>query len=104
MAENSIKSAVEFLRKIRAEKEVRIKFTKKDGTERLMHCTLDFEKIPSDDHPKKVDLPNILELIDKHDIVHVYDLEKHGWRSVPYSRSEWLEDAEGVRFSIKKRG
>ena len=104
MAENNITTAVEFLRLVRAAKDVHLFFIKKDGEERLMHCTLDYSRIPKDKRPKNVDLPKILELINKHDTVRVYDLEKHGWRSVPFSRAKWVEDDNGVKYSIKRKG
>ncbi len=100
---NIIDKAVDFLEKIRNEDFVKLKFTKADGTERIMKCTLNFDKIPKSDQPKKIDLPKILKLINNSSVVHVYDLEKKGWRSVKFDRVEWLEDAENVRFNIKRK-
>jgi hypothetical protein len=89
--ENIISSATEFLDKIRKEKEVTIKFVKKTtNQERTMKCTLDFNRIPLSDRPKDVNLSKILGLIRKHKILHVYDLEKQGWRSVPFDRVQWM--------------
>lgn len=55
---------------------VKITFTKKDGTERVMNCTLD---------------PKVLPLVETHqqkreqdkpkDYIAVYDTEAKGWRS-----------------------
>lgn len=90
--ENIIRTATEFLDKIRQEKEVTIKFVKKTtNQERTMKCTLDFSKVPISDRPKDVNLSKILGLIRKHKILHVYDLEKQGWRSVPFDRVQWME-------------
>lgn len=96
-----ISSAIEFLKRVRAEDFVTIKFIKQDGSERIMKCTLNFEKIPEDHRPKKVDLSQILKLIDKNGILHVFDIEKIAWRSVPFNRVQWLQTPSNVRFTIK---
>jgi len=54
--------------------EVRIKFTKKDGTERDMLCTLAESKIPEDKKPK-----SDTSITDE--VLRVFDLEKQDWRS-----------------------
>jgi len=84
--EDVISSAIDFLSKISQEEEVSIKFTKKDGTTRLMRCTLKFDKIPKNKRPKNVDVSKILKLIKDNMILHVFDLEKHDWRSVPFKK------------------
>ena len=66
-----------------------------------MRATLDFSKIPEKDKPKKVDVPQILKLIQKNKIIHVYDLEKKAWRSVPFDRVDWLQTPTR-RFVMKK--
>jgi hypothetical protein len=101
MADDVIKSAVEFLERIKAEDEVTIKFRKKNNEERIMRCTLNFGKIPKEKHPKDVNLAKILKLIDKHKIIHVYDLDKNDWRSVPFDRTEWLRTAE-KQYAVRK--
>jgi hypothetical protein len=97
-----ILSAIEFLKKLRSEQEVVIKFIKKDGNTRLMRCTLDFKKIPKENLPKGVNLPQILNLIQKN-ILRVYDLDVSGWRSIPFDRTEWLETPTKQRFYMKER-
>ncbi len=97
-----IVSAVKFWKKVFEEKDVVIKFVKKDGTDRIMRCTLDFTKIPNIDHPKRVDIEKILKLIQQNKIMHVYDLEKKGWRSVPFDRVEWM-DTKTRRYYVKKK-
>ena len=90
-----IQNAIQFWHKLNTEEEaVRIKFTKKDGSTRYMQCTLNFQKILAKDHPKKVDLPKILKLMQNSGILHVYDLEKKGWRSVPFNNVEYLQAGE----------
>jgi len=102
MPEDIIDNVIDFLNRIRTEDEVTIKFTKKDGTTRIMKCTLNFGKIPREDHPKEVNLPKILKLLKASKILHVYDLEKHAWRSVPFEAAEWIETPDRRRFRVKK--
>jgi len=54
-----------------------IVFTKKDGTERVMRCTLNSAMIPADKHPKSDSTVK-----PRTDAVQaVYDLDADGWRS-----------------------
>jgi len=55
---------------------VDLKFTKVDGTERVMKCTLVPNLLPEIEinENKKTRKENL-------DIIKVYDLEKNGWRS-----------------------
>ena len=55
--------------------EVTISFTKKDGTERKMICTLAENKIPSEKMPKNS------EKSKSDDALAVFDIEKNDWRS-----------------------
>ena len=98
---NVITSAIEFWHKLNEEKVVIIKFTKKDGTVRVMRCTLDFTKVPKADRPKNVDFPKILNLLQTSGIMHVYDLDKKGWRSVPFQRVEYLRTRDNVQYKIQ---
>ena len=54
-----------------------VTFTKKDGTDRKMLCTLDMKSVPEEHQPKtdgNVTARN-------NEAVRVYDLEKEAWRS-----------------------
>lgn len=97
-----IVSAVQFWQKVYTEKTVTVKFVTKDNRDRIMRCTLDFEKIPTKDHPKTVNIEKILKLIQKNKIMHVYDLDIKGWRSVPFDRVEYLQTQRGKRFYMKQ--
>ena len=97
-----IDSAADFIEMVRNNLSVKLKFTKADGTVRIMKCTLNFSLIPKIDQPKELNLPKILKLIKNNKIIHVYDLEKQGWRSVPYDRTEWIENVESKRFKIRR--
>ncbi len=103
LEESIINSATEFLDKIRNEKLVTIKFVKKTtGQERTMKCTLDFSLIPISDKPKSVNLSAILSMLNKHKILRVYDVEKQGWRSVPFDKVQWMETkSDNKRYRIK---
>jgi uncharacterized pyridoxamine 5'-phosphate oxidase family protein len=100
MASLIIKNAIEFFQKIKENKEVNLEFTKKDGSKRLMRCTLNFENIPKEKRPKDVNMVQILSLINKNKIIHVFDLDKQEWRSVPYDKVKWLEDDQNIKYSI----
>lgn len=56
---------------------IRIVFTKKDGTERAMLCTLSEAKIPQDKQPKT----EATSSQTSGSAVRVFDLEKSEWRS-----------------------
>lgn len=54
---------------------VRLVFTKKNGTERVLFGTRNIRHIPPEDHPKGSEQSR------KSDTLPVYDLEAKGWRS-----------------------
>jgi hypothetical protein len=54
-----------------------ITFTKKDGTERIMSGTLNFDHIPQEKHPKQ----KSGEHQTQHTTVTVFDVIKEDWRS-----------------------
>jgi len=97
--EELIRNAVKFWETLYDAGEATIKFTKKSGEARSMKCTLDFDKIPQRHHPKTVNMPKILKLMQKSGIIHVYDLEREDWRSVPFERVDWIETSE-KRFKV----
>ena len=101
MANEIITSAIDFLKKIKEEKFVTVEFTKQDGTTRIMKCTLNFPSIPPKDKPSSLDLEKILKLIRDNNILHVYDLEKKGWRSCPFDKVKWIENPQKVRYLVK---
>ena len=56
--------------------EVTVTFTKKDGSERVMLCTLDPDKLP------KIEVTeNKKERKKSNEVIAVYDVESRGWRS-----------------------
>lgn len=60
--------------------EVTIKFTKKDGSDRTMLCTLNEQKIPFEKLPK-VKEDGSPATIFTTDAARVFDVEKQEWRS-----------------------
>ena len=98
-----IVSAITFWKIVYDEKQVVIKFRKLNGVDRIMRCTLDFKQIPQPDKPKSVNIENIPRLIQKNKIMHVYDLDKKAWRSVPFDRVEYMDTKERRYFTKKKQ-
>ena len=58
--------------------EVTVTFTKKDGTERVMKCTLDPNVLPKQEIKEGEDRT---ERLKTDTVVPVYDVEAKGWRS-----------------------
>ena len=65
----------EWLLGLLRDSEVTVKFTKKDGSERKMLCTLAENKIPNEKSPKNSGKTKSDEAL------AVFDLEKQSWRS-----------------------
>lgn len=66
---------------------VQVTFTKKDGTERVMKCTLDDQLIPQPELPLE---ENKKEKKINPDVQAVWDIENEGWRSFRWdSVKEW---------------
>ena len=75
----------EWLRGLLHNEEVKITFTKKDGTEREMLCTLVNDKIPSEKAPKNTGKSGSDEAI------AVFDLDKNDWRSFRWDSVKKIE-------------
>jgi hypothetical protein len=71
----STKKEKDWLRTLLHEGVVGITFIKKDGSERLMQCTLAESKIPSEFAPKGS------EKTKSDEVLPVFDVENDGWRS-----------------------
>lgn len=100
-----IDDIIDFWDKIVNNDIVKVKFIKKDGTERIMRATLNFKRIPKDKHPDEFSLPKVLKLVKTRGIVHVFDLDKMEWRSLPFNQVEWLETpTHRYSINLKKRG
>lgn len=95
-----IERAIKLIRFLRSDNIRKIKFKKADGSDREMMATLNFDKIPKKNRPKKMETDKLLKMISKNKIIHVYDTEKDGWRSVNLDRIEWIEDDEGNKQTL----
>jgi hypothetical protein len=62
-------------------KNLCVVFTKKDGTERAMQCTLVESKIPADKQPKAQEAESQTVRNFSDDALRVFDTEKQEWRS-----------------------
>lgn len=97
--EYTITSAIEFLKMIKSQKIVQIKFKKKDGSDRIMRCTLDFSIIPKKDRPSTLNLEKIIKLMYVNHILKVFDVENEGWRSIDFTSVEYLS-ADGKMYKV----
>lgn len=72
----------ETLKNFLREHVLSVVFTKKDGSERVMECTLKPDLLPphetNTDNP--IDFPATMRA-ENPDVIQVYDLENNGWRS-----------------------
>jgi hypothetical protein len=73
---------------LKSEEYIDILFTKADGTERQMRCTLNENKIPADFAPKSTERKKSDE------VLPVFDIENQGWRSFR------LDSVKNVQFHI----
>jgi hypothetical protein len=66
---------------------VEITFIKHDGSERVMTCTLNSDRIPLSAKPK-----GTREIRENDEILRVYDLDNKGWRSFRLDTViEWVD-------------
>jgi len=69
---------------------VDITFTKKDGSERILKCTLMESKIPTEKVPKGT------EKSKNDEVVPVFDVENDGWRSFRWDSIKQINFTLGV--------
>lgn len=72
-------SREQLIEQLTSTKLTTVTFTKKDGSERVMHCTRNMATIPSEFHPK-----NSVD-VESSDNIRVFDLDAQNWRSFNYS-------------------
>lgn len=68
----------EILELLRGRWPIIVEFTKNDGTNRVMKCSLNNKYISEEHRPKSKSIDTYHENLD---IIRVFDLEKEGWRS-----------------------
>jgi hypothetical protein len=71
----------ELMKKL-AEGVTTVKFTKKDGSDRVMVCTRSPNLIPTEFQPKTSETEETTEVSDN---IRVFDVEKQGWRSFNFA-------------------
>lgn len=77
---------------------VTVSFTKKDGTERVLHCSTNTVHIPTDKHPKvhetntedPINFPKAKSV----EAQAVFDIDKQEWRSFRWA------DVNNVRYTL----
>ena len=79
------KKEKDWLRTLLKEDVVSITFIKKDGSERIMQCTLSESKIPSEFAPKGT------EKAKSDEVLPVFDVENGGWRSFRWDSIKKIE-------------
>lgn len=67
---------------------VSVVFTKADGSERTMNCTLKLENIPEDQHPKST-------IKSESDQIRVFDTDIDAWRSFNFGSVKTI-DGESI--------
>lgn len=75
-------------------KDLCVVFTKKDGTQRELFCTLNESRIPSDKQPKAQDPNATTTRKVSDDALRVFDTENQEWRSF-----RW-DSVKEVRFDL----
>ena len=84
----------DWVRSLLQKQPVTVTFTKADGTDRDMQCTLNWDLIPTDKHPKGPDNSPVDGIVreskqrkepDLHTL-RVFDVEKQEWRSFRFDR------------------
>lgn len=102
--EDTITTGIDFLTKIQSGHFVLLKFTKKDGSTRLMKATLNFDLVPKEKKPKDTNIERIMKELEDKKILRVYDLEKKDWRTIPFEEVEWLQtydkDNKTIRYKL----
>jgi hypothetical protein len=94
----TLDTGLEFWDKVFKADVVKLRFRKKNNEMRDMTATLNFTRIPKEDHPKTVNLKQIVNQIRKNKILHVYDIDKQGWRSVPFDRLSWVRIGNKIYY------
>jgi len=68
----------EFLKSFLSNQVMLVRFTKRDGSERVMLCTRDMKLIPEENHPKGANFT------ENPDVLRVWSTDDEGWRSFRY--------------------
>jgi hypothetical protein len=80
----------EWFKQLLRTEEVEVTFTKKDGTERVMRCSLNENDVPSFDATK----PSSRRV--SKDVIAVVDLDKKEWRSIRWDSMKIIKFSLGT--------
>lgn len=83
------KVSKDWLKSVLRNETVTLTFVKKDGSERVMVCTLNENKIPEEKMPK-VDKEEIKKRVNE-DVQPVFDLVNNDWRSFRWESVKKIE-------------
>ena len=73
-----------------------VTFTKKNGEERVMPCTLDFYQIPEEHHPKGNNT------VSKQEVISAWCTDKNGWRSFRVDSVNKFTTSENIDVELKE--
>lgn len=104
-----ITSAWELMRLMEDLDVATVKFFKRDGSVRIMKCTINLKLIPKDDYPKGLKQGDpwkpsaMMKRAEVHHQVRAYDLDVHGWRTINFDTAEWVKDIKtNTTYRIQK--
>ena len=60
-------------------------YSKKDGTSRDIHSTLNFDIIPKEKHPKKKEI-STMENMSSKGLIVIFDVKKNSWKSLTINK------------------
>jgi hypothetical protein len=90
----------ELVSSLRSGKKVKVGFKKKDNSDRIMQCTLDFGRIPKEHYPKGVKTASEVKTPEFTSYFNVYDEEKKGWRKIPLYKLDWV-NVDGKQYTVE---
>ena len=90
----------DWIRSLLQNAEATVTFVKSDGTVRDMRCTLNWNTIPGEHHPKPVDLAETKQRkAPSEDSLRVFDLDIGEWRSFRFDRLQRI--TASIEFNQK---
>lgn len=85
-------SDIKFLKKCLSKGIVQVVFIKKDGSERIMNCTLLEQQISKDQLPKNTGKKQ------NDDVIAVFDIDNNGWRSFRFDSVKSIRVEETITY------
>jgi hypothetical protein len=74
---------------------IEVTFTKVDGTERIMRCTLDPKYMPPKMEPENVQEAHKHNKVNT-DVIAVWDIQQNGWRSFRVDSVNYVQMVETI--------